>query len=484
LPTEPSVSASTPQPVTEPSTQPITEPAVEPGAGTERSARPATKYLWVPPRAVPIRVLGAVLAIAVAAVIGTIVVMGRQQSPADVARDRQPPIVRPFRVKVTKEVLEVSFRDPQASYRFSDPRPITLATSAAKTGATQIVTRAPTPGQVLVDNQVFMNVAGRPVVALQVDPISSTGQPCDAGTGTNGVTAGKGTADEPCTVVPMYRDLRSGDRGPDVAQLQRALKRLGFFGADVNGRYETSTSTAVAKWYESLSVDLFTSTGSRDPMVPANELVFFQILPTRVDEVHTVAGAPVGQEAALTVTGMQLVVASDISVDQVEYASVGTEVALIDQNGSTSVGRVIAVATKPGGTASDGRYAVEIATPPSTSSVSVGTVVTVIYPIRRSAQPLLAVPVTGLYPCASGQPGNECVHIAIRDGSAFSELAVKRIMTSSSGLAGVEQATDSLKEGQVILINRQEPSVSDAEPGPEDIGQRSSRGPLANTQPK
>jgi hypothetical protein len=191
----------------------------------------------------------------------------------------------------------------------------------------------------------------------------------------------------------------------------------------------------------------------------------------------------VGQEAALTVTEMQLVVASEISVDQVQYVNVGTKVTLIDQSVATSEGTVIAVATKPGGPTSNGRYAVEISTAEistaasnsSGSSVSVGTVVTVIYPVKRSPQPLLAVPVTGLYPCAAAQPGTECVHIAIGDGTAFSEMVVKRIMTSSSGLAGVEQATDSLKEGQTVLINRQEPSVSGALPGPEDLGQASSR---------
>jgi peptidoglycan hydrolase-like protein with peptidoglycan-binding domain len=431
-----------------------------------------------------------VLALAVAAVIGTIVVMGRQQSPADIARDRQPPIVRPVTVKVTKQILEVSFRDPLASYRFSNPRPITLATSAAKTGATQIVTRAPKPGQVLVDNQVFMNVTGRPVIAVQVDPISANGQPCGsvantvAGSRGDGVAAGAGAvgdgADEPCMVVPMYRDLRMGDRGQDVAQLQRVLQRLGVLEGELNGRFETSTSAAVSKWYESLGLDRFTTASSTDPMVPATEVVFFQKLPARVDEVHTVTGAPLGQEAALTVTEMQLVVASEISVDQVEYVKVGTKVALINQAGATSEGTVIAVATKPGGPASTGRYAVEISTAEistaaSGSSVSVGTVVTVIYPVKRSPQPLLAVPVTGLYPCAAAQPGTECVHIAIGDGAAFSEMVVKRIMTSSSGLAGVEQATDSLKEGQTVLINRQEPSISDALPGPEDLGQASSR---------
>jgi peptidoglycan hydrolase-like protein with peptidoglycan-binding domain len=439
------------------------------------------------------RVLGAVLALAVAAVVATIAVMNHQQSPADVARDRQPPIVRPVTVKVTKQILEVSFRDPQASYRFSDPHPITLATSLAKAGASQIVTRAPKPGQVLLDNQVFMSVAGRPVIVVQVNPLSANGQPCIAGAAGASAAGGAGTsvtnsgnADDACSVVPMYRDLRTGDRGPDVAQLQAVLKRLGFFTADVDGRFETSTSTAIAAWYEGLNLDPFgpnRADGADGAMIPANELVFASELPARVDEVVSETGAALGSSAALTVTGMQLVVASQISVDQVEYVAPGTIVDLIDQKASTTKGTVISVATKPGGTASDGRYAVEIAT--STTNVPIGTVVTVSYPIKRSAQPLLAVPVTGLYPCAASQQGTECIHIAIGDGSAFSEMVVKRIMTSSSGLAGVEQATDSLKEGQVVLINRQDASVSDALPGPEDLGQSSSRQTVpASTQPK
>ena len=443
---------------------------------------------------VPIRVLGAALGLAIAAVIGTIVVMNRQQSPADVARDRQPPIVRPVTVKVTKQILEVSFRDPEASYRFSSPRPVTLAASIAKNGATQIVTRAPMPGQVLNDNQVIMEVAGRPVIAVQVDPLTAKGQPCLEG---SSASANGGSADSDaignagvlpgvdprCSVVPMYRDLRLGDQGQDVAQLQSALKRLGFFAADVNSQFETSTLIAVQAWYESLGRDLFRSGSTDASIVPSNELVFFDQLPARVDEVLTVPGAALDATAALTVTGMQLVVASQISVDQVNYVEAGTVVALIDQKGTTSKGTVITVATKPGGTATDGRYAVEIAT--TESSIPVGTVVTVSYPIKRSPQPLLSVPVTGLYPCTSAQPGTECVRIAIGDGAAFSEMVVKRIMTSSSGLAGVEQPTGSLKEGQVVLINRQEPSVSDEPPGPEDLGQSSARSSVpASSQAK
>ncbi|MFJ8842831.1 peptidoglycan-binding protein [Streptomyces cyaneofuscatus] len=47
---------------------------------------------------------------------------------------------------------------------------------------------------------------------------------------------------------PAYRDLRLGDKGPDVRQLQRALN--GRYGVAVTGTYGTSTATAVKRLYE------------------------------------------------------------------------------------------------------------------------------------------------------------------------------------------------------------------------------------------
>ncbi|MFD6226484.1 peptidoglycan-binding protein [Streptomyces sp. NPDC060232] len=46
---------------------------------------------------------------------------------------------------------------------------------------------------------------------------------------------------------PAYRDLKAGDKGPDVQQLQRALKPL--YGTAVNGTYGQATVEAVRKLY-------------------------------------------------------------------------------------------------------------------------------------------------------------------------------------------------------------------------------------------
>ncbi|WP_431883031.1 peptidoglycan-binding protein [Micromonospora gifhornensis] len=54
--------------------------------------------------------------------------------------------------------------------------------------------------------------------------------------------------------VPFYRDLSVGARGDDVAQLQRALRKLGHFSGTVTGRFEWSTSVAVRAWQRALEV--------------------------------------------------------------------------------------------------------------------------------------------------------------------------------------------------------------------------------------
>ena len=49
------------------------------------------------------------------------------------------------------------------------------------------------------------------------------------------------------TSVPPWRDLRRGDRGPDVSAVQVELRRLGFDVADT-GRADTATALAVRQW--------------------------------------------------------------------------------------------------------------------------------------------------------------------------------------------------------------------------------------------
>ncbi len=461
------------------------------------------RWLTVPRPKVPVRLLVGALVLALVAVVAIVLVMNGQQSPDDIRRARRTPNVRPIMVKLVRQVLEVSFMDSEASYRYSDPRPVTLAGSLAKSGATQVVTQAPVDGQVISDNRVVMNVAGRPVISIQVDPVSASGLPCiDTDQNANQKTNNNGD-ERACAIVPMYRDLRTGDRGQDVAQLQAALKRLGFL-TEVNGRFESTTSTAVSAWYESLGLEPFDPTQTNPGaqagvMVPANEVLFFRDLPQRVDEVKALVGGTIASDPVFTASGTKLVVASQVPVEKLQYVRIGMPVSLIDQNAFESTGVVRSVATKPGGTAREGLYAVEIETTPSKipavsgesstntpTSTNVsdagqpllpnlgavpGLPLRVNYPVTRSPEPLLTAPVTGLFPCSAFRPGTECIRVTSDGGSTFYEVRVTRIMTSSNGLVGFNQPVASVKEGDIVVINNPAPSKSDVRPGPEDLGE-------------
>jgi len=75
--------------------------------------------------------------------------------------------------------------------------------------------------------------------------------------------------------VPAFRDLRIGDSGSDVAQLENLLAGLGFFAADPNPVFDEATAAAVETWQESLGV-------ANDGVVRRGDVLFTPELPVRV----------------------------------------------------------------------------------------------------------------------------------------------------------------------------------------------------------
>ncbi|MFJ6483827.1 MULTISPECIES: peptidoglycan-binding domain-containing protein [unclassified Streptomyces] len=62
---------------------------------------------------------------------------------------------------------------------------------------------------------------------------------------------------------PAYRDLKAGDKGPDVQQLQRALQPL--YGTAVNGTYGPATVEAVRKLYAAAGYEAPAGQGQSTP---------------------------------------------------------------------------------------------------------------------------------------------------------------------------------------------------------------------------
>jgi putative peptidoglycan binding protein len=163
------------------------------------------------------------LGAAVILAVGAWIAGGQVRSPAQIAAETAAPDPSAITVPVERRVLssEVIVR---GTVRYGSPQPVVLATSEAKQSSTgggigDIVTTRPKRGARVSEGSVAMSVSGRPVFVLR-------------------------------GAQPSHRDLGPGDKGPDVRQLETALRRMGFSPGPIDGRYDGATGTAVAAWYE------------------------------------------------------------------------------------------------------------------------------------------------------------------------------------------------------------------------------------------
>jgi peptidoglycan hydrolase-like protein with peptidoglycan-binding domain len=127
--------------------------------------------------------------------------------------------------------------------------------------------------------------------------------------------------------VPMFRTLARGIDGPDVAQLQQFLKAKGFYTGGLDGRFRSSTTSAVKRWQGSIGA---AETG----VVDEGDLVFVETLPARMEVIPVV-----GQRLA---PGSDLV--RVLAPKPVFVASVGS-----GQMGSLRTSQAIALAAPNGG---------------------------------------------------------------------------------------------------------------------------------------
>lgn len=160
----------------------------------------------------------AAIAVAVVAAGGGWLAGRNIKSPDQAALESEPPPASLITVEVelVELVADVVVR---ADVGFDEPTTLGLSGALGNRESAPVVTSAPERGAELAEGSAAIEIAGQPVFVL----------------------AG---------AVPVYRDLRLSDRGPDVEQLEAALSRLGHFGGDPDQLWDEATGAAVAAWYE------------------------------------------------------------------------------------------------------------------------------------------------------------------------------------------------------------------------------------------
>lgn len=155
------------------------------------------------------------------------------RSPQQQAASVGPPKAFLLTAAVQDRVLTQALisRGSVAATEQIDVTPATPSQGALRVVVTAVRVKI---GQSIKARQVLLEISGRPVIAL-------TG------------------------AVPAYRDLKPGDNGKDVTELQRGLAALGYYSAHhPSGTFDWNTKQAVSALYQALGYDVPTTGGHGD----------------------------------------------------------------------------------------------------------------------------------------------------------------------------------------------------------------------------
>ncbi|MEU6122983.1 peptidoglycan-binding protein [Streptomyces sp. NPDC047123] len=136
---------------------------------------------------------------------------------------------------------------------------------------------------------------------------------------------------------PMYRTLKSGDKGNDVRQLEENLVALGYgTGLAVDDTYTDGTAAAVKQWQKAHDRK---QTGRVGP-----EQIAFQPGALRVKSTASTVGDQVAPgRPVLSTTGSERVVRVQLDVSDGQLAKKGTKVSVSLPDGTTAGGKVASV---------------------------------------------------------------------------------------------------------------------------------------------
>ncbi|MEU9336995.1 peptidoglycan-binding domain-containing protein [Streptomyces sp. NPDC048290] len=144
--------------------------------------------------------------------------------------------------------------------------------------------------------------------------------------------------DKPVTLlygpVPAFREMKPGDRGSDVLQLERNLVALGYgAGLYVDPRYDAATAAAVKRWQEDLNRTPSGRVGRGDVVFQPEEVTVVRADAALADQV--------GPDAAvLTVASTRPVVRAELDQADGALAAPGTRVEVTLPSGKKAAGKV------------------------------------------------------------------------------------------------------------------------------------------------
>ncbi|CAM5386646.1 Peptidoglycan binding-like domain-containing protein OS=Streptomyces fumanus OX=67302 GN=GCM10018772_59630 PE=4 SV=1 [Streptomyces fumanus] len=280
--------------------------------------------------------------------------------------------------------------------------------------ASGVVTEVPRAGDVLRAGEVLYEVNGKPVIFL------------------------KGS-------LPVFRDLKEGDEGPDVKQLNAALVKLGYsdYLSASSDDYSYLTTAAVEEMEEDFGLE-------EDGKLAMSEVVYLPQSKVKVTKLNVKPGAQAQPGmAVLTASSLRRYVSVQIDTAYQSQVKRGDKVTITLPDLKTTQGKVTSVGrvAESGGDNQGAKVKVGIEPldPKATGSLDQAPVQVSI--VTDSAKNALNVPVNSLLALLDGGYGVEVVG---SDGKRRLVPVELGMFDQDSGL--VEVTGDNLKAGQRIVV--------------------------------
>ncbi len=142
--------------------------------------------------------------------------------------------------------------------------------------------------------------------------------------------------------VPAWRDITSGESGPDVMELQKALAALGYYqGGDTPGFFGAATQDAVSAYYEHLGYTPPAAGG-----VPMTDVIFLPSLPAKVIAVNGAKGQQPGQPFLELAARGSLALTGELPPAYAGQVKTGLKVQIFDEvTGIRAAGTIAEVGT-------------------------------------------------------------------------------------------------------------------------------------------
>ncbi len=182
--------------------------------------------------------------------------------------------------------------------------------------------------------------------------------------------------------------------------------------------------------------------------VPADEVIFLDGLPRRIDDVQVKRGDQVGA-ALMTVSGLALSIDASLSVNDAKLVPIGARVSIEEPDlGITATGVVSVRADQAGTNGVDPqRFYVEV-TPDNAPASLVGASVKLTIPVRSTAGLVLAVPLSAL---TVGASGSSRLEVVTATATRFVDVTPGLV---AQGLVEVTARAGELTEGDNVVVGR------------------------------